>query len=160
MTGSHGSDEPTVLIAREAYRELLRASRRNVRLAYAAGGLALWAAVVLAITAGSLALWAGLFAIAAVAFVAWGVLTARRLTRLYGPPGVTPASGPFSPIPYVDRQGSMWREGGGGAGSIPEAGSDIPAPTRLGSNCGYGPEEPMPSPTNSTQLRLNRLFPP
>ena len=128
MTGSHGSDEPTVLISREAYGELLRASRRNVRLAFAAGGLALWAAVVLVITAGSIALWAGLFAIAGVAFLAWGVLTARRLTRLYGPPGVPPTGAPFAAVPYVDRQGSMWREGGGGPGSIPEAGSDIPAP--------------------------------
>ena len=71
-------------------------------------------------------MWAGLFAIAGVAFFAWGVLTARRLTRLYGPPGVTPASGPFSPIPYVDRQGSMWRQSFGSADLGGDAGSDIP----------------------------------
>ena len=127
MTGSHGSDEPTVLISREAYRELLRASSRNVRLAYAAGGLALWAAVVLVITAGSIALWAGLFAIAGIAFLVWGVLTARRLTRLYGPSGVPPTGAPFSPIPYVDRQGSMWREGGSGAGPGGDAARDLPS---------------------------------
>ena len=128
MTGSHESDEPTVLISREAYRELLRASRHNVALAYAAGGLALWAAVVLVITTGSITLWAGLFALAGIAFLAWGVLTARRLTRLYGPPGVPPTGAPFSPIPYADRQGSMWREGGGGAGPGGDAATDIPAP--------------------------------
>ena len=97
-------------------------------LAYAAGGLALWAAVVLVITTGSITLWAGLFALAGIAFLAWGVLTARRLTRLYGPPGVPPTGAPFSPIPYADRQGSMWREGGGGAGPGGDAATDIPAP--------------------------------
>jgi hypothetical protein len=124
MSGSHRSDEPRVLISHEAYRDLLRASHRNVHLAYAAGGLAFWAGVVLVITAGSITLWAGLFAIVGIVFLAWGVIAARRLTRLYGPPGVPPASGPFSPIPYVDRQGSMWREAGGGSGG--DAGGDAP----------------------------------
>ena len=77
---------------------------------------------------GGVALWAGLFAIAGIAFLAWGLLTARRLSRLYGSPGVPPTGAPFSPVPYVDRQGSMWREGGGGVGSSGEAGTDIPAP--------------------------------
>ena len=128
MTESHGSDESSVRISREAYRELLRASRRNVQLAYAAGGLALWAAVVLVITAGSIALWAGLFAIAGIAFLAWGVTRARRLTRQYGAPGVPPIGAPFSPVPYVDRQGSMWREGGGGVGGDGNVGGDVPTP--------------------------------
>ena len=128
MTGSHESDEPTVLISREAYRELLRASRHTVRLAYTAGGLALWAAVVLVITTGSITLWAGLFAIAGIAFLAWGILAARRFTRLYGPPGVPPTGAPFLPIPYADRQGSMWREGGAGIGPGGDPASDIPAP--------------------------------
>ncbi len=126
MSGSHESDEATVLISREAYRELLRARRRNVHLAYAAGGLAVWAAVVLVITAGSIGLWAGLFAIAAIAFLAWGGLIVRHLTRLYGPPGVPPTGAPFSPIPYTDRQGSMWREGVGGVGPGGDAGGDVP----------------------------------
>ena len=128
MSGSHGSEQSAVLVEREVYRELLRASRRNVHLAYAAGGLALWAAIVLAITAAAITLWAGLFVIAGIAFLTWGVLTARRLTRLYGPPGVPPTGAPFSPIPYVDRQGSMWREGVGGVGLDGDAGSDIPTP--------------------------------
>ena len=128
MTGSHGSDESAVTVSREAYVELLRANRRNVQLAFAAGGLALWAAIVVVITAGSITLWAALFAIAGIAFLAWGAMTARRLTRLDGPPGVPPTGAPFSSIPYVDRQGSMWREGGGGLGSGGEAGGDIPAP--------------------------------
>ena len=99
MSGSHGSEQSTVPVEREAFRELVRARRRKVQLAYAAGGLALWAAVVIAITAAAITLWVGLFAAAGIAFLAWRVLTARRLTRQYGPPGVPPTSGPFAPIP-------------------------------------------------------------
>jgi hypothetical protein len=128
MSGSHGSEQSAVLVEREVYRELLRASRRNVHLAYAAGGLALWAAIVLAITAAAITLWVGLFAVAGIAFVAWGVLTARRLTRQYGPTGVPPTGGPFSPIPYVDRQHSMWRESVGGVSGLSgDGGTDIPS---------------------------------
>jgi hypothetical protein len=127
MSGSQGWEQSTVLIERESYLELLRASRRNVHLAYAAGGLALWAAIVLAITAAAITLWVCLFAAAAIAFFAWGVLTARRLTRQYGPISVPPTGGPFSPIPYVDRQHSMWREGGGLSELSGDGATDIPS---------------------------------
>lgn len=124
MTGSHESEPSTVLVSREAYSELLRASRRNVQLAWAAGGIALWAAVVLGAVEAAVTLWVGLFAIAGVAFVAWAIVTSRRLTRRYGPPGVPPTGAPFSPVPYVDRQASMWHEGGAGVGGDP--GSNLP----------------------------------
>ena len=112
MTESHES-EPTVLVERTAYQELVRASRRTVQYAYAAGAIALWSAVLLGIAEGALTLWVGLFGVIGVGFLARGFLNARRLTRQFGPPGVPPTDGPFAPIPYVDRQGSMWREGGG-----------------------------------------------
>jgi hypothetical protein len=123
MTGSHESEPSTVLVEREAYQELLRASRRNVQLAYAAGAIALWSAVVLGIVDGAVTLWVGLFAITGIGFLARGFLTSRRLTRHYGPPGVPPKDGPFAPIPYVDRQGSMWRESAG-VGAFPGPGGD------------------------------------
>ena len=123
MTGSHESEPSTVLVERETYQELVRASRRNVQFAYAAGAIALWSAVVLGVAEGAVTLWVGLFAIIGVGFLARGFLTSRRLTRTFGPPGIPPKDGPFAPIPYVDRQGSMWREGSG-IGAFPGAGGD------------------------------------
>jgi hypothetical protein len=122
MTGSHESEPSTVLVERETYQELVRATRRNVQLAYAAGAIALWSAIVLGVAEGGVTLWVGLFAIIGIGFMARGFLTSRRLTRRFGPPGIPPRDGPFAPIPYVDRQGSMWREGSGGA--FPGAGDD------------------------------------
>ena len=106
-------------------RNLLRASRRNVRLSCAAGAIALWSAFVLWAAEGSVTLWVGLIAIVGVAFMARGVLTVRRLARQYGPLGDPPSDGSFAPIAYVDRPASMWRNtvpGVGGAGG--DTGSD------------------------------------
>ena len=123
MSGLHESEPTTVLLEREAYQELVRASRRNVQLASAAGAISLWSAVVLAIAEGTVTLWVGLFAIIGIGFLARAFLTSRRLTRQYGPVGIPPRDGPFAPIPYVDRQGSMWREGAG-IGAFSGTGAD------------------------------------
>jgi hypothetical protein len=81
MTGSHESEPSTVLVEREAYQELVRASRRNVQLGYAAGAIALWSAVVLGIAEGAVTLWVGLFAITGIGFLARGFLAGVDVAR-------------------------------------------------------------------------------
>jgi hypothetical protein len=113
-----------VYVERGAFQALVRASRRNVDLAYAAGGIAIWAAFVLAVSEGAVTLWVAAFGLVGIAFLGWGFRMSRRLAREYGPTGVPPRDGPFSPIPYVDRQHSMWREAPGGLSGDP--GSELP----------------------------------
>ena len=124
MAESNESERSTVLVDRAAFQALVRAGRRNVDLEYAAGGIAIWAAFMLAMSEGAVTLWVAGFALIGVAFLAWGFGTSRRLARGHGPTGVPPRDGPFSPVPYVDRQHSMWRETPGGTSG--DGGSELP----------------------------------
>ena len=124
MAELNESERSTVLVERAAFQELVRASRRNVDLAYAAGGIAIWAAFVLAMSEGAVTPWVVAFAQIGVAFLAWGLGASRRLTRGHGSSGVPPQDGPLSPVPYVDRQHSTWREAPGGMSG--DAGGELP----------------------------------
>jgi hypothetical protein len=124
MAEPNESERSTVLVERAAFQALVRASRRNVDLAYAAGGIAIWAAFVLAVSEGAVTMWVAAFGLVGIAFLGWGFRTSRRLARDHGPTGIPPGDGPFSPVPYVDRQHSMWREAPGGLSGDP--GSDLP----------------------------------
>jgi hypothetical protein len=124
MAEPNESGRSTVLVERAALQALVRASRRNVDLAYAAGGIAGWAAFVLAVSEGAVSLWVVAFGLVGIAFLGWGFRTSRSLGREHGPAGTPPPDGPFPPIPYVDRQHSIWREAPGGLSGDP--GRDLP----------------------------------
>jgi hypothetical protein len=95
MARPAGSDEPTVLVRRSEFQELVRASHRNVTFAYTGGAVGVAAAVLLAISEGGVVLWVAIFAIVGVALIAWGVRESRSLARRYGPVGRSRQASPF-----------------------------------------------------------------
>jgi hypothetical protein len=74
---------------------LVRASHRNVTLAYVGGAVGVAAAVLLAISEGGVVLWVGIFAIVGAALLVWGVRESRSLTHRYGPVGRSRQASPF-----------------------------------------------------------------
>jgi hypothetical protein len=110
MATPHTQDESTVLIRRSELRYLLQAGRRTVSLAYLAGTIAVWAAVVLVIAEGRVTLWVVLFSVLGAALLISGIRTARQLKRRFGPNGIMPIDGPFSGLGHVDRPPSRWYE--------------------------------------------------
>jgi hypothetical protein len=95
MARPDGSDEPTVLVPRSEFQGLVRASHRNVSLAYAGGVVGVAAAVLLAISEGGFVLWVGIFAIAGVWLLVSGLRESRALARRYGPVGRARQASPF-----------------------------------------------------------------
>ena len=95
MAPTEGSDEPTVLVPRAELHELVRASHRNVSLAYAGGILAVAAALLLAISEGGFVLWVGIFAVAGGALLLSGFRASRSLRHRYGPVGPQRQASPF-----------------------------------------------------------------
>ena len=95
MARPAASDEPTVLVQRAELQELVRASRRNVTLAYTGGVIAVAAALLLAISEGGFVLWVAIFAILGAALLVWGARESRSLNRRYGPVGRTRQASPF-----------------------------------------------------------------
>jgi len=102
MAPPTNSDEPTVLVPRAALQELVRASHRNVTLAYAGGALSIAAALLLAISEGGFVLWVGIFAVAGGALLVSGFRTARALRRQYGPAGIQRQASPFETFDGVE----------------------------------------------------------
>jgi uncharacterized membrane protein len=102
MARPGGSDEPTVLVPRAEFQELVRASRRNVTLAYTGGAVAVAAAALLAVSEGGVVLWVGIFAIVGVAMLVWGVRESRSLVRRYGPVGRAKQASPFETFDGVE----------------------------------------------------------
>jgi uncharacterized membrane protein len=102
MARHGGSDEPTVLVPRAEFQELVRASRRNVTLAYAGGAVAVAAALLLAVSEGGVVLWVGIFAIVGAALLTWGVRESRSLVRRYGPVGRAKQASPFETFDGVE----------------------------------------------------------
>lgn len=95
MARPSGSDEPTVLVPRSEFQELVRASHRNVTLAYTGGVVGVAAAVLLAISEGGVVLWVVIFAIVGVALLVRGVRESRSFSRRYGPVSRARQASPF-----------------------------------------------------------------
>ena len=95
MARPTASDEPTVLVPRAELQELVRASHRNVTLAYSGGAIAVAAALLLGISEGGFVLWVGIFAILGAALLVWGARESRSLNRRYGPVGRPRQASPF-----------------------------------------------------------------
>jgi hypothetical protein len=95
MASTGGSDESTVLVPRSELQELVRASHRNITLAYAGGFLGIAAALTLAYSEGGVGLWVGIFAIAGAALLVWGFRESRSFARRYGPVGWPRQASPF-----------------------------------------------------------------
>jgi hypothetical protein len=99
MAEPNESERSTVLVERAAFQALVRASRRNVDLAYAAGGIAGWAAFVLAVSNGAVTLWVVAFGLLAIAFLGWGFRTRGDSPGTTVQLAYRPATVPSRPFP-------------------------------------------------------------